>query len=84
MKIAIVAIRDIFADCYMAPNYAHTIGSAVRDFHDLCKNKEHPVGKHPEHYELYHMGWWLDGDGTFEIMHTKRQLATGLDNETNV
>jgi len=48
---------------------------------DACQDKERKdaLGKHPEDFELYHLGWFGDGDAHFEILPKPQQIAVGSD-----
>lgn len=78
MRLYIVAIRDIVADAYMTPIFVHNKGGAIREFLDGCKDATTPLGKHPEHYELWLLGEWGDGDGRITAYTDAReQLSSG-------
>lgn len=79
MKLYILAIRDIKANVYMTPFFGHTVGAAVREFGDLANDKNHPIGKHPEDYELYELGWFGDGDAQFSLRDKPHQVAIASD-----
>lgn len=64
----LIVLRDIVANVYGAPMTTPTLGAAIRSFGDACSaadGKTSDVSKHPEDYELYHVGYWDDSDGTF-------------------
>lgn len=80
MKLAIIAIRDIKANCFGQPNFVTNIGSAIRSFGDECQREDrnNMLYMHPEDFELYELGWWGDGDAHFEIYNDgPRQIAVG-------
>lgn len=81
MKMHILAIRDIVADCYlMPPMFVHNIGAAVRDFGDECQRQapDNRLSKHPEHYELWHVGDVDDQNCQFDCKtEDNNQLAVG-------
>lgn len=79
MKYYIVSVRDIVADCYMAPIFVPNLGSAIRSFGDACKNKEpnNPIGTHPEDFELHHIGGWDDQHAEFDTSEKPKQIAVG-------
>jgi len=81
VKLNIVATRDIKADVFSQPEFVHSLGSAIRAFGDACQDKERKdaLGKHPEDFELYHLGWFGDGDAHFEILPKPQQIAVGSD-----
>jgi len=67
MKLQIIAIRDIKADCYGQPNFVASIGAAIRSFGDECQREDqnNMLWKHPEDFELYHLGEYDDSCGEF-------------------
>lgn len=60
MKLQIVAIRDRAINAYMRPFFAQSTGQAIRMFQDEVNNKEGEIHKHPDDYDLYHLGEWND------------------------
>lgn len=78
MKLQILTVRDIVADCCpFAPMYVHHLGAAIRDFGDQCRDKNTPLGKHPSDYELFHVGEWDDVENVHTLLEKKRQIAVG-------
>lgn len=82
MLTYIIAIRDIVADTYTQPSTTASIGGAIREFQDACKDKSHYIGKHPEHYELWVIGTFDDHAGEIgvyagEFRKDRKQLASG-------
>lgn len=88
MKLQIICIRDIIANCYpFPPMFVAHLGGAVRDFGDQCRDKTTQLGKHPDDYELYHVGEWDDTDAHFNVDHRaiqhgdtifeRKQIAVG-------
>lgn len=77
MRLIAVAIYDRAVDAYMRPWFVKAVGEAVRAFQDEVCNKESPMFKHPDDYDLFELGAWDDGDGRFEVLPEPRQLAIG-------
>lgn len=73
----IVQIRDIVADAYMTPQFTNSLGGAVRGFQDACNDPNHELGKHPEHYELWHVADWEADTGKIIPNAAPRQLIAG-------
>lgn len=65
MIMQVLAIKDTAMDTYGQPLFVHTIAQGIRIFGDAINNKENPMSKHPEDYNLYHLGEYNDGTGTF-------------------
>lgn len=79
MKLHIICVRDIKANCYGQPQFVASLGGAVRSFGDECQRADanNVMHKHPEDFELYDLGWFGDGDAHFELHETPRQIAVG-------
>jgi len=77
MELMIVSIRDIVADVYLPPQFANNLGGAIRSFGDACKDPQSPLNKHPEDYELYHLGNYHDADATFKLLDKPKQISIG-------
>lgn len=76
----IVIIRDIKANAYHNPQFVASLGGMIRAFADeIAKTdeKENPLAKHPEDYELYHFGEWDELAGTFQLLEKPVQIAAG-------
>lgn len=77
MKLHVLAIRDLKADAYMTPFFAHNVGAAVRDFGDQVKDQKSGVlNRHPEDFELVSLGSYDDQTGLFET-GVPKQVALG-------
>lgn len=76
MEMIMVAIKDRALDAYMRPFFAQTKGQAIRMFTDEINNKESPMQKHPDDYDLWYLGTWNDQDGQLNDQKPE-QLAIG-------
>lgn len=77
MKLEIVAVKDRALDAFGRPFYVQTIGQAIRSFQDEVNNKESEIHKHPEDYDLYHLGTWNDDTGQFTNNQPPMQICIG-------
>ena len=66
MKLKLYAIYDTVSCVYDRPWCSHNDSSALRLFSDIACDENHPVGKHPEHYQLYRIGRYDDNNGVIE------------------
>ena len=66
MKLAVFAIFDQAIEAYMKPFFAQSEGQAVRMFEDEVRNEASPLFAHPEHYMLFRIGNYYDGEGRLE------------------
>lgn len=64
MTLNIYTIRDSKVLAYATPFFMPTNGAALRAFSDHVNDPSTPVNKHPEDYELWHLGSFDDQDGT--------------------
>ena len=60
MKLNVYTIFDTATGAHMRPFFLHADAQAARMFGDICADKEHEVGKHPEDYSLCRIGVWDD------------------------
>ena len=72
------AIFDTCSGVYDGPAPGTNDETMIRSFTDLAVNADHPIGKHPEHYNLIKVGSWNDATG--EIVDFQNMtLRTGLE-----
>lgn len=83
MKRVITAVRDRAADSFGQPIFTASIGQAIRAFSDEINRQappqENALFAHPEDFDLYELGSFDDGDGSFELLDKPRQVAIGKD-----
>ncbi len=78
MKTQIYSVYDTASGVYQRPNFARADGEIMREFQNLCVDKTHPVGQHPEDYSLFRLGIFDDQNG--KIVNEENEcLATGLE-----
>ena len=86
MQLEIVCVRDIKADVFGQPMFVPNLGSAIRSFGDGCKDaqaaaKGDVLAKHPEDFELWHIGVYNDQNGVIAPFgldsDMRRQIAVG-------
>lgn len=56
MLMQMVAIRDTKAAAWMNPLFFQTKAQAIRAFGDAVNDPQGEFQKHPEDYQLYHVG----------------------------
>ncbi len=76
MKLKAYTIFDSATATYARPYFTQSDGAATRSFSDICLDKDHPVGQHPEDYTLYRIGEFDDEKGIMTA-DTQTKLATG-------
>lgn len=79
MQHQIFSIRDAKAEAYMQPFYSQAKGAAIRAVADIVNDHQHPTGKHPEDYHLFHLGMWDDQTGTFELFPQPEPVCALID-----
>lgn len=62
-----MAIRDQAMEAFMQPFFTNTTAQAERMFRDTAEDDKSSMWKHPEDYDLYHLGTWDDNTG--ELLH---------------
>lgn len=73
----IFAIRDRALGAYMQPWVAQTPGQATRMFQDELGSNESPMNKHPDDYDLYHIGEFNQDTGVLIPKESAQLLASG-------
>ena len=71
MNLLMYVVRDSVSGVYDRPMCARSEGEMVRGFGDIAKDGKHPVGMHPEHFSLWHVGLFNDNTGVIESMPPK-------------
>lgn len=81
MQYFVMAVRDRAADVFGVPHYAASIGTAVRNFSDEVNRSapDNMFNKHPEDFDLFHLGLYDDSTAKFETFEKPRQVAIGKD-----
>lgn len=77
MHLQIFTIRDRALGAYMQPWCAQSIGLALRMFQDELANEQGQMHKHPDDYDLYHVGTFEDDIGHIVPLEAPKQIATG-------
>jgi len=82
MKQCVVAVFDRAAQLFGRPFFVQAPGQAIRSFTDEVNRKDDQRGefaRHPDDFDLFHLGEYDDTHATFEILAKPRQLALGRD-----
>lgn len=81
MLYQVVVVRDRAADVFGVPTYTTAIGIAIRGFSDEINRQsaDNMLSKHPEDFDLYHLGVFDDATAKFEMLSSPRQIAIGKD-----
>lgn len=79
MIYVVCAIRDIKADIFGQPFFQASIGMAQRSFTDSVNSQEpnNLLAKHPEDFELFHLGTYDDQQAVFKLHDRPVQLLLG-------
>lgn len=77
-KLAAYTIFDQAAGSYHRPFFAPADGMAIRSFTDIACDKDHEIGKHPEHYSLHRCGIFDDQKAVL-IPEDRECLITALE-----
>ena len=66
MRHFVYTVFDTASGMYDRPFVAHSDGVAIRGFGDIAADASHPIGMHPEHYQLYRIGTFDDNTAVLE------------------
>lgn len=72
------SIRDTKSAIYSDPFYAITHGVAERNFHEIANDSSSIVYKHPEDFDLYHIGEFDDNTGKCQILETPKHVMKAV------
>ncbi len=78
MKTMIYSIYDTASASYDKPIFSRADGEIMREFQNICTDKDHPCGQHPEDYSLIRLGNFNDQTGIV-VNEDNECLATGLE-----
>ena len=65
-KLKAYSIRDIKATIFIPPYYNPNDQVAIRTFSDILQNPHAAISKHPEDYQLHHVGFFNEETGVLE------------------
>lgn len=68
MKYCMVSVFDRASEVFGVPQFCATPAQALRGFKDQVNDKsnaQNVVAAHPEDFDLYELGEFFDGDGSF-------------------
>lgn len=68
MKRDVCSVFDLASQLFGQPIFVTGVGVAIRSFTDEVnkKGEDNVLARHPEDYELFHLGTFDDERGTFE------------------
>lgn len=76
MIMQVFAVKDRALEAHMRPWFAFTTGQAIRMFSDEVNNPTSDMHKHPDDYDLWHLGSWNDENANFTNVKNE-QIAMG-------
>lgn len=81
MLLQVVVVRDSAVDAFGQPSFVVSIGGATRGFSDEVNRsaENNQFNKHPDDFELYHLGTYDDQGATFDLLEKPRLIARGKD-----
>jgi len=79
MQMQIVAIHDRAADAFGRPIFVNSLGQAIRSFQDEINRPgdNNEMNKHPDDFDLYHLGLYDDNTGRMISLDEPKQIAIG-------
>ena len=78
MKYIVLSVRDVKAGVFSQPFYAPTLQHGIRSFLDAASRDadDNMMRKHPEDFQLYHLGSFDDCVGGFESIGTPQLVSS--------
>lgn len=89
MKVGLYAVYDSASRIYDGPVPSNNDEVAMRNFVNMCKNLDSPIGKNPECFSLWLVGSYDDSTGEVEpevkqcLLHANDVLFADLTKEAN-
>lgn len=79
MVVQIVSVFDAKAEAFNLPQFVQSVGTGVRGFTDAVNDvrKETDLSRHPEDFQLFHLGTFEDSDARFELFQVPKLLVAG-------
>lgn len=78
MKQNLYSVFDRKTGIYSPPMAFPAVGAAVRMFTDEVNGGQSLIGKHPEDYDLYHVGEFDDNTAQLEPLVSASLVVAGL------
>lgn len=81
MIFQILCVRDRAADVFGRPSFHTSVGGAIRGFVDEINraHEENVMFRHPEDFDMFHVGTYDDNSCKFDLLPSPRQVAIGKD-----
>lgn len=79
MNSLVCSVRDVKAEAFAPPFTVSARGMAVRMFSDWCSDTKTVIGRHPEDFHLYHVGFFNEVSGQLEVLPTMVLLGMGAE-----
>lgn len=78
MKQPMYAMFDSKAKAWLPPFLGRSDEDAKLSFAVLCQDGDHPVGRHPADYTLFHVGEWDTEAGEMAAVDPRVNLGNGI------
>jgi len=80
MLLQVVAVKDNAVNAFtqsvvLVPH----VGASIREFIAAINDKDSSFGKHPQDYDLYHLGTFDNENGSFKNFDDPIRLSRGAD-----
>lgn len=73
------AVRDIKAEAFAPPFVVSARGMALRMFSDWCSDPKTMIGRHPEDFQLYQLGYFNESTGFIEVFTNMVLIGMGAE-----
>ena len=74
----VFSVYDEKAEAYLPPFMLPKVQMALRTFGDTINNPESQMSRHPEDYQLFHLGQFDNHDASYELFSAPKPLGNGL------
>lgn len=79
MKLQIFSVYDHKSQAYGTPFFKLTVQAAIRDFGDASQDTTTSINRHPEDYQLFHIGEYDDSDAIIKSFIPPNLLSTATE-----
>ncbi len=79
MKLLAFTVYDEKAECFGHPFFVSAMGIATRYMAEWVNNENSMMGKHPEDFTMYQIGFWNDSEAKFENFGQPKFICKGTD-----
>lgn len=79
MRMILFTVYDAAIEAYSPPFCHRTVADAIRVFVEECNNPQSRISKSPEHFHLFAIGTYDDGNGVVEMYVAHQSCAKAVE-----